>query len=535
MEPTTLKSREIAFPRGWRVLPTVLLYGLVLTILVLNVVRIRGLGMDAAPPFWVVQAIPAAVSQVAYQHPLRYTALRAVEQQFTSRLPPGTRSADAIDAVTRDVASLPRDVVGTDYVLLGPDDKGIVDLVAAAFHLFGYQVRGVMWLYLIIQAGSVLLLCIAARRRPTVLALVVFVLVGQYLILPMVRFNGQLDSLLALRALPELGLIACLHSLLFAVRPSTNRVDVAALAIQVALMVFVVHLRSTAQWELLLAGGVAFLAAIWQRRPAAAIPLLAVMIGMAGLQVYRAVAYPAEYQRSDQILTRVFWHNIASGLVFSPAFAEREQARIDDRSIIRAVGRWLVAEGRSEEWVAMHGPEMVTSRDLVPFNRASYDRAARDFLVSQCQHRPTECLQATTRKFGSFALLLGWYYGWRDIPPDLDLFVSDFIEPPDEVERQMLAMSKRLDEARQRAVLWSAVPLSIALIAGLCVGFSPRSNWRVAWLLGGLGILGSCLPIVVGYPAPWTMVEAAVMVTAGGLFAVASGIALVVGRLMLRA
>jgi hypothetical protein len=53
-----------------------------------------------------------------------------------------------------------------------------------------------------------------------------------------------------------------------------------------------------------------------------------------GVQLYQATALPEEYRRGDQITTRVFWHNIFSGLAFHPDFAERYSLRIDDNMTI---------------------------------------------------------------------------------------------------------------------------------------------------------------------------------------------------------
>ena len=56
---------------------------------------------------------------------------------------------------------------------------------------------------------------------------------------------------------------------------------------------------------------------------AACIPLLLLFTATGGLQFYRSVAYPIEYQLGEQIITRPFWHNIFSGFAFHPQFSQR--------------------------------------------------------------------------------------------------------------------------------------------------------------------------------------------------------------------
>ena len=319
---------------------------------------------------------------------MRYTSLVTVHNAFTEgmRTFPG-----GVEAAMAEVATLDPDAVDTEYRLLGPDDKGIVDFVEAAFWIFGLKVQGITWLYLLVMLASVSALVIATGGSRAVMVWLVGFLLAHALLMPMIRLNSQLGSYLALRAIPVISMIACFHLLVFILRPSTRPLDLLLLALQALLIVLAAHIRVTAQWQIVAVGLVTLvvvgdrlyrgrgpsLGQALRRTAPVGLPLALLVLGMLGLQVYRGVAYPAEYQRGDQILTRVFWHNIISGLAFHPSFGERQRLRVDDLSVMRAVGRFLDAQGRHDEWVAMGGE----TRYLVGLKFVPYEAAAREYLL----------------------------------------------------------------------------------------------------------------------------------------------------------
>jgi hypothetical protein len=264
-----------------------------------------------------------------------------------------------------------------------------------------------------------------------------------------------------------------------------------------------------------------------RRHAGVGVPLAALAVGLLGLQVYRSVAYPVEYQRGDQILTRGFWHNIISGFAFHPTFAEREQLRIDDVSIMRAVGRYLTAQGRADEWVAMGGE----TRNLAGLRWVPYEAAAREFLFHTCRTEADVCLStALYYKPGSLLGLLVWSVGLREIPPDLEVFVSP--DWGDDVKQQMLALSDRLRTERAYAEPWRPEALLVwgLVTVALALG-QPRNAF--ASLTGSLALIfGSLVTTIIGYPATWTIADPALASEAALYLGTGLGVAWLARRLM---
>ncbi|HZO30381.1 MAG TPA: hypothetical protein VFH48_30795 [Chloroflexota bacterium] len=509
----------------------------------LNVQRISTLGLDDSPPVWVIDAIPPVLSAQFFGHPIRYTSLSTVSDSFYEGLKNRPREAGEIDAVIDEIARLDPAQLDTGYRLLGPEDKGIVDFVAAAFWIFGQKTRAITWLYLIVVLASALALLAAARRSLPIIAWLVAFLLAHALLMPMVAFNPQLGSYLALRAVPVMSMIACFHLLVYLLQPSVRPVDVTLVAFQALLIVFTVHLRTTAQWQVVIVVLVTLVAITVRtyrdrhpsivealsRQASTAIPLSMLAIGLLGLQLYRALAYPVEYQRGDQILTRGFWHNIVSGLAFHPTFAEREQLRIDDVSIMRAVGRNLIAQGRDDDWVAMGGetPNMAGLR-WVP-----YELAARQFLMQVCRGEPDVCLSnAFYYKPRSLVGLLAWSSGLREVPPDLTQFVSR--DGGGAVRGQMLALNDRLRAEHAFAEPWRVEGLLIGGLLTVALALAPRRD-AVLILTAGLALaFGSLLTTVIGYPAPWTIVDPAIAIASVLYLSCGLGLAFIARRLTRR-
>jgi hypothetical protein len=508
----------------------------------LNVQRVSTLGLDAAPPVWVIDAIPPVLSEQFFDHPVRYTSLSAVSVRYYDGLKSGSREAAEIDAVIDEIVRLDPTQVDTEYQLLGPEDKGIVDFVAAAFWIFGPKSRAITWLYLIILLASALALVAAARRSLPVIAWLVAFLLAHALLMPMVAFNPQLGSYLALRAVPVISMIACFHLLVSLLRTSIRPVELILVALQAFLIVFAIHLRMTAQWQVVVVAFVTLVAITvrvyrdrqpsiveaLRRQASTAVPLSILAIGLLGLQLYRSLAYPVEYQRGDQILTRGFWHNIVSGLAFHPTFAEREQLRIDDVSIMRAVGRHLIAQDSDDDWVEMGGE----TPNLAGLRWVPYELAARQFLLQVCRGEPDVCLStALYYKPRSLVGLLAWSSGLREEPPDLTQFVSR--DGGGAVRGQMLALNDRLRAEHAFAEPWRVEGLLIGGLLTVALVLAPPRDSLLSLTAGLALAFGSLLTTVIGYPAPWTIVDPALAIESVLYLGCGLGIALMARRLVL--
>jgi hypothetical protein len=487
-----------------------------------TVLRAHSLGVDTHPPGWVVDAVPPALSQVVFGWDRHYTSLGVVSDTFREATSKQPMDAAHIDAAIARVQAIDRRVVGDQYELLGSDDKGIVDFVVVSFVMFGLHVERTLYLYFVVLGVSTGLFAVAFIRLPAYLLLVASFHVMLFLLLPAVAFNPQLGSPLALRAMPLLAMVACLHCILYLLRPAGTRWQLGFVVAQIALLTIVVHLRSTSIWEpaTVFVMGLTLAVAPWlrQHRLTSAdrrvallrlMPALFVLVGQLGLAAYRTVGFPVEYQRGEQITTRVFWHNIFSGLAFQPSLAERYQLRVDDVSVIRATGQYLHEKGRDADWAAVGG----TSPNFSRVRWAAYDPFVGEMLVDRCTRYWEECLSAALYyKPRSLIGQLEWLYGVRTLPPDLEVFVSPDVG--DAVKQQVIDLTGRLDTAGLRAYLWT--PAAFLLLAPFVVVIA-ASCQRVladAWIASGVLLSASASTTIIGYPAPHTIAD----------FAVAAGI-----------
>jgi len=510
----------------------------------LTVWRAWALEVQTRPGVWVVDAVPAALSELLFGHPKKYTVLATVRQRFFSRLNRENATARTINPAIRQVADMDRATVGDGYVLLGPDDKGIVDLIAVSFRLFGYRIESVTIAYFALLGLSCALYLAAFWRRPAALLLLASILGTLYLVMPMLVLNPQLRSVLALRALPILSMVACLHILLFMASSLRERVGPLGLvlaAAQVALIAFTMHLRSTTMWQVatILGCGVLVLLVGHMRR--ATLPQTArrsalvavgaslglVAAGYLTLAAYQATVFPEEYRRGDEIATRVFWHNIFSGFAYHPAMSERYALRVDDVSITAATRDYLAEIDRLDIWRDIGGEVP----DFVGIKFATYDPVVRDMLIARCSAYPGECLETVAfYKPRSLMGSLAWLYGLRAEPPDLQVFESRYFG--DIVKRQFLDLSQLLDERGQRAYLWS--PLVLALLLPFAVLLLAESRGHLwAAVSAGVGLLlGSLIPTVAGYAALHTIGEPAIAVGMVAYLGLCVGLSVVLRRMV---
>jgi hypothetical protein len=508
-------------------LPSVLAIALIAAAFGMTAARVVSLEIDTHPPVWVVDAIPAALSELYFGHPKRYTVLSSVRERFFDSLPDRNINAKAINLSIRKVREMNPARVGTEYVLLGPDDKGIVDLIELSFMTLGYAAEYVTQIYFVILLASCLIYVAAFWRWPSHLLLAATLLAMLYLVLPMVAFNGQLRSILALRALPILSMVACLHCLLFMAGSLRGRVcvwQIGLVALQVGLIAFTIHLRATTIWQILTIVGFGIIVLIAARFRLVGVTtaswrstLLAVgstvtlaAAAYVGVQVYQAVALPDEYRRGDQIATRVFWHNIFSGLAFHPDFAERYQLRIDDNSTFAATRDYLIETGRRDVWRDMGGEEP----DFGGLKFAKYDPVVRELLVARCSTYLRECAEAMLYyKPVALAGNLAWLYGLQPLPPNLEIVVPwGRGEASAQVKHQYIEATQQMDERGQRAYLWTPLVLLVVAPFAVLLALEPRrSMWAAFAAVVGLAI-GSTIPTVVGYPIAHTILEPALVV-----------------------
>jgi len=118
----------------------------------------------------------------------------------------------------------------------------------------------------------------------------------------------------------------------------------------------------------------------------------------ASLSAYHAWGFPVEYQRGDQILTRVFWHNIFSGLHFSRSSPSVIACGwTTSASFARRGNIWR--RTAKDEWVIC-GNE---NPDFNPIRWTLYDQVVRQMLFDRCRQYPGQCLAGSCYDKRAFA------------------------------------------------------------------------------------------------------------------------------------
>ncbi len=476
--------------------------------------RAKTFGMRTQVAPLVFQSIPAVLSAQVFGHDKPFTSLESVSAMYYAELSDYATDAGLINSAIQKIrnSNISRSE-DPRYRLLFPDDKGIVDFVSIAFRIFGLKAQSPFDLYFLLLLLSSACFVAAFRNHPSHLLLLASFLATYYLVLPMIALNPQLYSILHSRANPLLSMVACLHCLLFAIRGRVSGAQVLLLGVQIVLIIFVLHLRTTTIWQLVSIAALSIVAAIYfylrpidqesvRRRNilAASLPVILLITALFGLNVYRSHAYPIEYHRGEQILTRTFWHNIFSGFAFHPRFSERYALRVDDVSIMLATVAYLHEKNRAQEWQSMGvGPPGITIK-----NWTAYDRVVKEMLVERCSAYLGECIAAFAYyKPVSLASNLAWLYGLRSIPPDLDLFVSR--DWGDAVKTQMLDLSAGLDKRGFRAFLWAPVALLLVLPFVVLMMAEGILDLSIAFIACAVLFIGSTVPTLIGYPIPFTL------------------------------
>ena len=497
--------------------------------------RTVALEMHTRPSVLVTNAIPVALSELYFSHPKQYMALAGVRKRFLDHLPKTFNPANiaseisstSINPAIVKVLEMDRHRVGTELVPLGPDDKGIVDLVELSFVLFGYRAESVTIGYFALLLISCLVYVAAFWRYPIRLFPATAFLAMLYLTLPMVSYNAQLGSLLMLRAMPVLSMVACLHCLLFmanSLRERLSATQVCLAAVQVGMVVFTLHLKTSTIWQVITIVGfglVVLFAASVRRLGLASVPwrstALAVGVmfcltlsGYVAVQQYQAVALK-EYERHGSIATRVFWHNIFSGLAYHPTFRERYRLRIDDASIFAAMRQYLTETGRYQVWLEISGEDQERFQGM---KLGPYDPLVREMLVARCSTYARECAEALLYyKPAALVGNLAWLYGLRSLPPSMEVVVpEDQTEAQSEVRNQYIEATRQMDTQAERAYLWT--PLALLVVAPFVVLLAVKPH-RSVWTTFAAGLallLGSLIPTVIGYPLPHTILEPSIAV-----------------------
>lgn len=211
-------------------------------------------------------AIPAAVSELDYGLG-GYRAYVSVLMHFINN----SAQQATLDTANQLIVSAQtlKDVAASGIYLFPGDEKGLQDFVALAFRLFGTKIESLSALYLMVVAFAVLLHAVNFARQPALQAVQLVALSAILATAPALRITSELGSLLNPRALGLLALPATISLMCAAIVGQIRLWRLLILALQVAIVAFVVHVRNAEVWQLAAPVILAVGLAVWRGKPSA--------------------------------------------------------------------------------------------------------------------------------------------------------------------------------------------------------------------------------------------------------------------------
>ncbi len=446
-------------------------------------------------------AIPAAISVSVFNHPPDYTELKHVSIAFDAALK-GSDCA-SVDAA---IATATRSVSESNaYQTLGNDDKGLNDLVRWSFDAFGWHAKSIPIMYLIILFTSA---SVFVFSYPRFAILAFSFLIAHALFLPYVAKNQQLSTFLNLRFVPVLGIMASFHLAIAAYVSDTRGWKYLTVLFQSLVLAMTLHLRIPGLWLVVPVLGAAALVLLGfgpltRKRPeilACIFPVVVMLVVFLGGNAIQRTISNEDYKNDVQLDKHVVWHSLISGWAFEPLLGEQWAIKIDDVSVIAAVGKWLKQRGETERWNDIGG----LTPGFSGIQWAPYERAARDMYLDVCRHEFVHCV------FGGLV--------WKPI-----VLISNVLWATQ--LRSDMPMPEKMDAAARsqmeqiapemRGLMW-LTPFSIlAAVLIIAVNLPVLSEnhvpWRVGFIAIGLMDFASALPSLVGYSVPYRVSEPALM------------------------
>ena len=480
------------------------------------------LKMQSEVSYWVWHAVSPAFSKVALDAP-RYMTSNVVYEKFMNGSIVAT--SYSINGSLEEFSKSKNSLNNSFRIFPSADDKGIVIFTEIAFRLFGLKIEGVLYLYYLVLGFSGIIFAYAYRNSPFALMALAGFYIAHCLMLPMIKYNVQFGGITALRCFPILSMVALLHCILFFFQRKVSYLDLLMASIQMGLIVFIIFIRSTAIWEwyivvimslfCIFRGIGPNLENLNPAKPSKRISvlyMLCVTVFLLGvLKTYINFGLPSEYYAKDQIATRVFWHNIYSGLVFNPKLAAQEDIHIDDYSIVERSKRFLLQNHREKEWQEIIG----SSKNGLPEDWNKYDVVVKEALIDLCKNNTSQCA-LTFLWYKPLSLLKNilWVYGVKQNPPNMDAFVSSHPGIGTVVQEQFLQATQLLDDRYDRGLFLFFKIAGVSLIF-LLIARNYADARQIYSVVGSVGILmlGSTIPSIIGYPAPHTIGEVALAST----------------------
>lgn len=390
------------------------------------------------------------------------------------------------------------------------DDKGVFDLVALSFWLFGPKVQGVYWTVILILLVTVLAFFADYRNRREYCLLPPLVLGGVYAAMPALLRCLECYSLSNPRLIEFLAIIPGIHlALAILDRKRFSWGSLAACAVQTVVIVECVHFRYAAMWVVFTIGGL-YLATLVSRKLFARTNegwaltseckavlrsgwVIALMVvGLAGLKAHQTLNYDSRYHGTS-VPQHVLWHNIGIGFAVHPGLAEKYNLSIADGCLLELIQKRLEARNERDAFdgiVYGRPGEKLAKWQWIAAPQV-YEEEARGVVFDLVRDHPWETLTLFLYHKPCLALRsLAWSTGLiRQSTRHLMLDTAGVLAEPD-------VASQRALRVRFLDLCWLAV-----LFAAICAmgRISLRELARHGCVLL-LFLAGSMLPTLLTYP-----------------------------------
>jgi hypothetical protein len=370
--------------------------------------RIRGEPISERFSFY---GIPVALSRMDFGHKKDYAGYNLVARTFTDESPP--RDSLGIDELIDRARRLPPDQVRASGDWLIPaDDKGLVDFVWLAFLLFGTCYESLHAFFFVLLSLGVLTFVLAFFDQVPRLIFLALFLASFYVVLFVIPLSDQFGGVVQPRYFEILSVVPLLH-LVFLIldRRPFSWFGLLLVLVQVALVVFVLHARASAVWQVgclvVLLGGFVLAKLFsrgevggWGRRALTAgrevlirgWPLAVLLAGLLALQEYKQLSYHPEYFTAHGS-RHVFWHNVLMGLSAHPDLAARYDLAFVDEKVALLVDRYLQAHGEKEKRQVLFGNPNYNAGNWKDFDWVLYEPIARTVCLDVFAHAPGRFLE----------------------------------------------------------------------------------------------------------------------------------------------
>ena len=495
-------------------------HGALVALVALTLVLIwtRNDALNDGTSFKYAPASEIAKSQLLMDVPRDYTGYAAI-----SRVPMEL-SASEVEEWRVQLAQLSG---YEDDMRFETNDKGVVDFVRWAYQLFGMNNRSLLELWFVFLSLGLLIYVIDHHADSGALLLVLLFTLALYATVFIIPLSDQLNNIHDPRFFGVLALVPLLHVIVATLNNRLTIRSALCVAGQVALIVVVLHARSSAQWLIVCAfavsgllimtdlttrtseGGLAKLRRVARNR---AWPAVVLFGGLVALGLYKQATYhPAYFESGPYPDRRVMWHNVFMGFTVHPELSQQYRLPIVSDSVVyEAAERYLIRGDDRSQWEDVFEAEY-REGGAEGLNWSKYDLVVREMFFEVLRAHPLQAV-ATFAYYKPRLLLRQFQWAMGRRPTDEnDLFLHGHGVATDG-QRERGNQYFRLFRLESLMILLMAVALSNS--AGLA-----RSG-RLLFVAGSVALM-SLAPAFATYPVIHVMGDVFVTVALLGYMLIA--------------